>query len=709
MKRLIFWRMVVSHIIILLIPILIFFLFFRLNTQKLIKGQLDELQQAQMERVAFLIEKELNQLDNVAKIIGENLDFSLLRMGEPLPVVNAQRDLLDIKISNNFINAIAYHPLDSDRYYTEQSPLYKDLFYEDFLMMPLPEGSGILENREGLVFAGEGRIFFIRRLPMALSLKRAVLAVRINDALLERYMAQLFAEGETGIISLANDKGEELAFDAGLSSSDNSDRLSHRVYSIEAYGLHLHLRTERSLIYTRLDQSSLTMMLVIILVLVSMIPLIYYLVQRNYIPIQHLRDYLLFHGGDEDQEDLDTITLAERKLDSLYRERESLEREAEFSRSYRSRELLRDLLLGHVDEPNRFAASCAEGGIDLSCSCFCVMDLINENGKNVDYDAFPDRVRVRLGGGAVYGIGDDDRNRFILLLGGEDLGKARLEEVLFRPDGFFSGFSVAVSSVVREWNHLSRAYLEVRSVQEHRFILGTNRVLFGGDILARERDVLNYPSWPMENLAYQVAQGDGEAMEEAVSGLMDFLLEKKPTLYIVRCVSYDMVNSMVKAAISVTHGEKACLAILSRVDLTKIARLDRMKDTVLEVGRRLVDLVKSCDGAGGESLSAQMIDFVRNRAFDPLFTAEEAALRFGLSLSNFSHRFKGETGTTFRRFLGELRMDRARDLLLSTELSLTDIVREIGYADTNSFIKKFKGEAGMTPMEYRRRSRPVQN
>lgn len=67
----------------------------------------------------------------------------------------------------------------------------------------------------------------------------------------------------------------------------------------------------------------------------------------------------------------------------------------------------------------------------------------------------------------------------------------------------------------------------------------------------------------------------------------------------------------------------------------------------------------------------------------------------------FSKIFKEETGKNFVEYVTEIRMNRAKELLLGTDLSMKEICSEIGYADPNYFSRTFKKNTGLTPTEYK--------
>lgn len=65
---------------------------------------------------------------------------------------------------------------------------------------------------------------------------------------------------------------------------------------------------------------------------------------------------------------------------------------------------------------------------------------------------------------------------------------------------------------------------------------------------------------------------------------------------------------------------------------------------------------------------------------------------------------KLETGLSFTDYLNRLRLDKAADYLIHTELSAKQISEKVGYSNDKYFNTLFKKHTNMTPMEYRKRN-----
>jgi AraC-like DNA-binding protein len=74
----------------------------------------------------------------------------------------------------------------------------------------------------------------------------------------------------------------------------------------------------------------------------------------------------------------------------------------------------------------------------------------------------------------------------------------------------------------------------------------------------------------------------------------------------------------------------------------------------------------------------------------------------GLSVSHFARSFKQTFGVSCHRWLTDLRIERAKELLVSGGLSLTDVAIQSGFADQAAFTRTFRRVAGVPPGRWRR-------
>lgn len=78
--------------------------------------------------------------------------------------------------------------------------------------------------------------------------------------------------------------------------------------------------------------------------------------------------------------------------------------------------------------------------------------------------------------------------------------------------------------------------------------------------------------------------------------------------------------------------------------------------------------------------------------------------QFGLSANYISSLLKQELGISYNKYISQLRMNRAKELLISTTQSIKDITCACGYFSQSHFTKLFMEHEGCTPTEFRRQT-----
>ncbi len=86
-------------------------------------------------------------------------------------------------------------------------------------------------------------------------------------------------------------------------------------------------------------------------------------------------------------------------------------------------------------------------------------------------------------------------------------------------------------------------------------------------------------------------------------------------------------------------------------------------------------------------------------------TLEELALQVFLSKDYLNRIFKETTGLPVNAFLQKLRVEESCRLLTSTDLSVIEIAAACGFGDSKAFYSAFKRQTGLTPGQYRTRSK----
>ncbi len=89
------------------------------------------------------------------------------------------------------------------------------------------------------------------------------------------------------------------------------------------------------------------------------------------------------------------------------------------------------------------------------------------------------------------------------------------------------------------------------------------------------------------------------------------------------------------------------------------------------------------------------------------YTLKKLSKMGGLSKQRFSSIFKKDMGKSPMEYIRDLRLTTAAKMLLTENKNVMDVAYDVGYEDTNYFIREFKSSFGLTPNQYRKFGKDV--
>ena len=104
------------------------------------------------------------------------------------------------------------------------------------------------------------------------------------------------------------------------------------------------------------------------------------------------------------------------------------------------------------------------------------------------------------------------------------------------------------------------------------------------------------------------------------------------------------------------------------------------------------------DHTDEEIKSAQ--EFIEKNYLEKI-TIDQLADKFAISRRNFERRFLKSTNNTVNEYVQRVKVEAAKRKLESSRKNVSEVMYEVGYADTKTFRDVFKKITGLTPVEYR--------
>ena len=244
-----------------------------------------------------------------------------------------------------------------------------------------------------------------------------------------------------------------------------------------------------------------------------------------------------------------------------------------------------------------------------------------------------------------------------------------------------------------------KSFLEASAALDYRLVGGEQRVFYFPELFAKNVNFRSLYDQLGRRLEYAVLQGQSDQSEDIIRELIQSITDQHMPLFAARLFLHDVINTLTHL-VAQRYGSSY---LAYDLDIYGIERMTNIRD-LAEAIRLTVD--KLCHTVkdyleNGHEEQRKFQDYLLQHAFLDDFSVSGMASDFGCSQPSLNQRFKISMETTIWDAVVTLRIERAKQLLSETSMTLQEIVSLIGYRDVSIFVRKFRIATGKTPGEYR--------
>ncbi len=216
-----------------------------------------------------------------------------------------------------------------------------------------------------------------------------------------------------------------------------------------------------------------------------------------------------------------------------------------------------------------------------------------------------------------------------------------------------------------------------------------------------------YPLDAEKQLMDKVRIGDRTGAKEVLNMILASIMLKDPgNTAVLKARMLELLTVLGRSAVE--GGVDINFMLEKNLDyINKVLQIDNQQDLCVWLNNALndfVELVYSIQDKKRVSQIKPATDFI-GQHFNEQITLEDVARSAHLSVSRLSHIFKEQTGLTIVDYITNVRIEYAKELLISTNKNCTEICFDAGYNNQSYFTRTFKDVTGMTPRQFREMNR----
>lgn len=458
----------------------------------------------------------------------------------------------------------------------------------------------------------------------------------------------------------------------------------------------------------------------VIVISLTGIVLIAFLLKKNYLPVQDMMsEYHIKKGNSKNEfaliKDLISKNLEEKmKLTSTLEQQKSI-----VQKSY-----LKKLLNGELRQGEEISEALQEIDIVFQKNWSYLVLMITVG--NVDdffegetsMDAFEktqlinfmfENVLGELIQKSYTGYTLPHNGSIFCIIGAETVREETVAEMTEYAQKVFSKnfsiqFNAALSRVNCGYAGISEGSRQCIEAMEYRVLNDENSIMLYSKVIKKEnrRSGKSYIEIDENFFAGLLEKGESKSAKKYMQSLFQQkLYGEEMSARSFRCMMYGLSNAFLHSITNIYRSDAKAELLQEKLIIAMDNKMSPEKS--YKIFSELVDSI--CEDTGNslknKGIVIQIKEYIQANYSDVNLNINQLAEVFHLSSGYISNMFKKEENIGILDYIGLMRISKAKELLTKTDMTLEDIYLKVGFSNKSTFIRVFKKQTDMTPMQYR--------
>ncbi|WP_105614085.1 helix-turn-helix domain-containing protein [Vallitalea okinawensis] len=282
----------------------------------------------------------------------------------------------------------------------------------------------------------------------------------------------------------------------------------------------------------------------------------------------------------------------------------------------------------------------------------------------------------------------------------EKIGNSMLKEIMKIND--FS-FTIGVGKIYTDVSHIRSSYLEAMEALKYNFLFNVDSVIFYSEL---DQNMVQY--YYPQNIDRQIINGlNSNSYDEICKVIKDFFNDVRHK----KNINYDnimgIINQILTTTIKtlITNNTKLSDIYGESFNLYKTLyankTLEEMEHFLLRFYKDVIHYNQSLLNLDRRYVN-EVIQLIDNNYTNSNLDITWVSEKLGISYSHLRKIFSDNLNVNFPDYVNNLRICRAKKLLLDSDLTIRDIALKTGFNNAQSFNRNFKKYEEITPTEYRK-------
>lgn len=264
--------------------------------------------------------------------------------------------------------------------------------------------------------------------------------------------------------------------------------------------------------------------------------------------------------------------------------------------------------------------------------------------------------------------------------------------------------SAGIGFICSDLMDLSRSYQSAKNAIDYRVLFDPNQAIYIQDVETQVSDGNVWDSSYMENILREIKLGEVEHLEKAIQELIRYIKKASISYQLFQISLMEMITEIYK------------LGRTYQIDMDKVfgtdfnfndkiyqfESLEALKQWLIDICMKVRGCIRRERIDSAKLLIEKAVEYISGHYQNSELSVDTLCSYLNVSATYFSTLFKREMGMSFVNYLTKVRLDKALQLLNTTDEKTYNISTMVGYVEPNYFSYVFKKQYGVSPSNYRK-------
>lgn len=276
----------------------------------------------------------------------------------------------------------------------------------------------------------------------------------------------------------------------------------------------------------------------------------------------------------------------------------------------------------------------------------------------------------------------------------------RLQEIQKHVEDYFKiTVSVGIGSVVNRDIEIRDSYEQAKDALLNRFFTGDGKIYYYKEA-EEAAEGIRYPSTIEKVLLESLLSSRYEIVTKEIDALRDYVSELPYNQALV-CLN-QIVMTMYRNIVQVPACKSEANGLMELA--TSLTLYETLEDVISDLNRIclvITDAIKASSKGRQREIVEEIQAYIEQNYARPDLSLDFIADQLQLTPGHLGKLFKAHSHMSFNDYVKNIRLEKAKELLLETDDSANTISEKIGIFNTTYFYTIFKKKYGLSPAQYR--------